>query len=94
MRYKSGHRQYSYSSKVPWKVISDDRESLAYTFNTLINASLSDVERTSIRTFRSSSKCRFTVVFSTKQVNPEQIWLVIEDSVKKALETVVMNKNT
>lgn len=93
MRYKGDHKQYAIAKKVPWKYLSEERDNLAQLFNEQVKEVFPNVI-TSIRTYRSSSKCRFVVVFRDWQKDPDEVNAQIEDIINTTLEIFITHKNT
>ena len=92
MLYKDDHKQYRVFRKVPWKYISEEKESLALLFDEQIKNTFANV-KTSINAYRSSSKCRFIVIFKDWQKNPDAVEAQIENIINTTLEIFITRKN-
>lgn len=81
-------RQFSVLLKVPWSQSSKHFEELKTCFDQLVKDSTGKINRTTLRLFRSSSLCRFTVVFDDWQFDAEGLEEKVRQNAEKAITNI------
>ena len=84
--YNVTQRQFSILLKVPWDITPSHLKELKSRFYDSISQVLKGVDRVTLRLFKSSSMCRFTIIFTTWQGDVENISKYLEQTAKEVIK--------
>ena len=87
------NRTFSVKAKVPWGAVSNNYKAFERHFKERIEHTFDSKVVICIRPFRSSSMCRFTLMFDDWQTFPDKKLEILKEAIKKTILDLIGYKD-